>query len=80
MTNFSQLSLTPGDLVKLAKVYKDKGKWNGKQILSESWVNKTFDTDYGDYGYAWKHKYYNLDGKRFDSYLATGNGGQKISV
>ncbi len=80
MTNFSQLSMTPRDLVKLGKVYKDKGKWNGKQILSESWVNKTFDTDDGDYGYAWKHKYYILDGKRYDSYLATGNGGQKISV
>lgn len=80
MTNFSQLSLTSRDLIKLAKMYKDKGVWNGQQILSEEWINKTFTMEDGDYGYFWEHKYFIVDGKRFNSYLATGNGGQKINI
>ncbi len=80
MTNYSQLSLTPRDLVKLAKMYKDGGKWDEKQILSESWINKTFDMEEGDYGYLWEHKYFMIDGQRYNSYLASGNGGQKINI
>ena len=80
MTNFSQLKITPRDLIKLAKMYKDGGKWKGKQIISEDWIKKTFDMDEGDYGYLWEHKYFVLDGRKFDSYLASGNGGQKINI
>ena len=80
MTNFSQLKLTPRDLVKLAKMYKDGGQWKGEQILSENWVNKTFTMDNGDYGYLWYEKYFNIDGKRYNSYQASGNGGQKINI
>ncbi|MFD2588113.1 serine hydrolase domain-containing protein [Croceitalea marina] len=80
MTNYSQLSLTPRDLVKLAKMYKDGGKWNEQQILSESWINKTFDMEEGDYGYLWEHKYFMIGGQRYNSYLASGNGGQKINI
>ncbi len=79
-TTFSQLSIRPRDLMKLAKMYKDNGKWNGRQILSEEWVNKTFHMEDGDYGYLWKHKYFLVEGKRFNSYMATGNGGQKINI
>ena len=80
MTTFSQMYITPRDLVKLAKMYKEGGKWRGRQILPKHWVEKTFDMEDGDYGYLWEHKYYTIDGKRFDSYLATGNGGQKINI
>lgn len=80
LTTFSQLSMTPRDLVKLAKMYKDGGKWNGRQIISESWINKTFDMEEGDYGFLWQHKYFLIKGRRFNSYLATGNGGQKINI
>lgn len=80
MTSFSQLKLTPRDLVKLAKMYKDGGKWKEMQILSEDWVNKTFGMDAGDYGYLWYEKYVDIDGKRYSSYQASGNGGQKINI
>lgn len=80
MTSFSQLSLTPRDLIKLAKMYKDSGVWNGQQLLSKSWVNKTFRMEEGDYGYLWEHKYFIVDGQRYNSYLASGNGGQKINI
>lgn len=80
VVNFSQTYITPRDLIKLAKVFKDGGKWEGKQIISENWIKKTFTMDEGDYGYLWKHKYYVIDGKKYDSYLASGNGGQKINI
>ncbi|MFD2606253.1 hypothetical protein ACFSSG_12200 [Euzebyella marina] len=32
----------------------------------------------GDYGYLWEHKYFVVDGKQYNSYMASGNGGQKI--
>lgn len=80
METFSQMSIRPRDLVKLAKMYKDGGKWNGQQIISTKWVNSTFDMEDGDYGYLWKHKYFIVDGKRYNSYMSTGNGGQKINI
>lgn len=36
--------------------------------------------DKGDYGYLWQHKYFIVNGKEYNSYLSTGNGGQKINI
>lgn len=80
LLTFSQMYLTPRDLVKLAKMFKDGGQWNNRQIISPRWIAQTFDMEEGDYGYLWEHKYYDLDGKRYNSWLASGNGGQKISI
>lgn len=80
LSTFSQMSITPRDLVKLAKMYLNDGKWQGQQVLSKNWVSKTFDMEEGDYGYLWKHKYFIIDGKQYNSYMATGNGGQKINI
>jgi CubicO group peptidase (beta-lactamase class C family) len=77
---FNQMYLRPRDVLKLAIMYHDNGKWRGKQILSADWVRKTFEKDDVEFGYLWRHKYFELDGKRYDSYLATGNGGQKINI
>ena len=77
---FSQMSIKPRDLIKLAKMFKDSGKWEGTQIISENWITKTFDIEDGDYGYLWEHKYFVINGKKYNSYLASGNGGQKINI
>jgi CubicO group peptidase (beta-lactamase class C family) len=78
--DFSQTYFTPRDLIKLAKLFKDGGKWKGNQIISKSWIDKTFNMDKGDYGYLWEHKYFVVDGQTYNSYLASGNGGQKINI
>ncbi len=80
INTFNQLYATPRDLLKLAIMYKDGGRWKGKQVLSQEWADKTFQMDEGDYGYMWKHKYFVVDGQKFNSYMATGNGGQKINI
>jgi CubicO group peptidase (beta-lactamase class C family) len=77
---FSQAYFTPRDLIKLAKLFKEDGTWNGNQIISKSWIDKTFNMDKGDYGYLWEHKYFVVDGRTYNSYLASGNGGQKINI
>lgn len=80
-TTFSQKSLTPREMLKWALLYKNKGKWNGEQIIPENWVDKTFKKyNEGEFGYLWEHKYIMVDGKRFDSFMASGNGGQKINI
>jgi CubicO group peptidase (beta-lactamase class C family) len=79
--NFSQKYLTPRELLNWAILYQNGGKWNGEQIISSDWVDKSF-SNYGDgeFGYLWEHKYIYVNGKRFDSYMASGNGGQKINI
>jgi CubicO group peptidase (beta-lactamase class C family) len=77
---FSQMYLQPRDLVKLATMYLNGGKWQGKQILPENWVRKTFEEYTSEFGYLWEHKYFVIDGKQYNYYMASGNGGQKINI
>ncbi len=51
INTFSQMSLTSRDLIKLAKLFKDSGKWKGKQIISKDGIDKTFTMNEGDYGF-----------------------------
>lgn len=77
---FSQMYLQPRDLVKLATMYMNDGKWQGNQILPEDWVRKTFKEYSPEFGYLWKHKFFVTDGKKYNSIMASGNGGQKINI
>ena len=72
--------LTPRDLMRIALMYKQGGHWNGQQILSKGWVERTFEMEKGGYGYFWKERSFLVDGKSYRSYMATGNGGQKINI
>lgn len=56
------LYMRPRDLAKIGQLVLDKGKWNGKQIVSEAWLNESLKVrvekiDQGpiqaDYGYLW---------------------------
>lgn len=77
------------DFAKYGQLYKNKGKWNGKQILTESWVEKSLakqvSQDYGGikglyYGYLFWNKTYTVNGKDYEVAFATGNGGNKIFI
>ena len=53
---FSQLRLRPRDMLKLG-CFEDGGRWQGRQVISESWVN-TSTAEHGhvdnvSYGYFW---------------------------
>lgn len=80
MTHFSQMYLTPRDMMKIATLFKNDGLWKGKQLISKRWIDKMFNGGGKAFGYFWKHKYFVINGKKYHSYMATGNGGQKINI
>jgi CubicO group peptidase (beta-lactamase class C family) len=75
------------DLAKYGQLYKNGGQWKGKQILPASWVAKSFSRQLpihgrpGEYyGYLFWNKEYNVNGKGYETYYCSGNGGNKIFV
>lgn len=75
------------DFAKYGQLYKNGGKWNGKQIISEEWVKKTF-TKYKSipgrkdefYGYLFWNKKYTVNNKAYETFYCAGNGGNKIYI
>ena len=79
--------LTSRDMLKFGQLYLNGGVWNGKQIISEYWVEESFkkhvqlqDRDKVDYGYLWWHDTYTVNEKSFESIEARGSGGQRIFI
>lgn len=75
------LGLQSRDLLKFGQLYLDHGKWNGKQIISKDWVNKSITPkariDFGpgfDYGYLW----WISDFDNEKAFYMTGTGGNKV--
>ncbi|MFD0792253.1 serine hydrolase domain-containing protein [Mucilaginibacter litoreus] len=77
------------DFARFGQLYKNKGIWNGKQVIPQSWVEKSF-TRYmalpadvvgpGYYGYLFWNKTYQVNNKTYETWYCTGNGGNKIFV
>jgi len=73
------------DFAKYGQLYKNQGAWNGKQILTQEWVTKSLskqiaisESEY--YGYLFWNKTYTVDGKNYEVYYSSGNGGNKIFI
>ena len=88
------LKITPRDMARIGVTFLNKGVWNGKQIISRQWVEKSatsypgnswmnnWDDHWGMRGYSyswWTHTFVRL-GKKIDMYYAAGWGGQYIMV
>ena len=79
------LRLQSRDLLKLAQLYLNNGKWNGKQIVSENWIEQSITPhvqidDETEYGYLWWLKSFGSNSKKYKAYYMSGNGGNKILV
>lgn len=77
-----RIFMKPEDLAKYGYLYLNKGKWDGKQLIPEKWVQestkKQVDTPNGlagryGYGYQWWQS-------KFGGYSARGFGGQFLFV
>lgn len=73
------------DLLKLGMLYLAGGRWNGRQVVPQPWVEtstaahaQASDTD--TYGYLWWRRDFVSRGKAFPAYYMTGNGGNKVVV
>jgi CubicO group peptidase (beta-lactamase class C family) len=82
--NYCQAYLTPREMSKFGLLYLNNGSWNGKQLISSSFVNQSFEKHSViqgvDYGYLWWLKYLDADGVRYYTKAAQGNGGQRIYI
>ena len=74
------------DFAKYGQLYKNNGLWNGKQILSKQWVEKSLgkqikqSLDGGYYGYLFWNKTYKHNEKEYEVSYCSGNGGNKIFI
>ncbi|MNU85231.1 Beta-lactamase [compost metagenome] len=79
------LQLRSLDLAKYGQLYQNKGLWNGKQLLPKEWVEKslshqTMISKDEFYGYLFWNKTYKVNGKNYEVYYCSGNGGNKVIV
>ncbi|WP_298758961.1 serine hydrolase [uncultured Psychroserpens sp.] len=80
--------LTPRAMLKFGQLYLNKGYWKGQQLISEDWINDSFQkymrlentNDKNEYGYLWWHKTYTVGNKHIEAIEARGAGGQYIFV
>lgn len=68
---WGDLKMAPHDMAKLGYLYLNRGQWDGRQLMSEEWVDAA--TTGQSYGYQWWLK-------PSGAYFATGVGGQEIWV
>lgn len=79
------LGLQSRDYLKLGQLYANGGIWNGKRVVSESWVRQSIQPhvqvdDQTEFGYLWWLKAFTSGDKTFPAYLMQGNGGNKVVV
>ncbi len=79
------LQLRTRDLAKIGQLILDKGKWKGKQVVSETWVKKSTDihinaTNISKYGYLWWRDGYKIKDKYLKAICGYGYGGQSLHI
>jgi CubicO group peptidase (beta-lactamase class C family) len=79
----SGLRLRTRDILKFGILYQNNGTWDGKQVVPEAWVEKSFTSGVarpGDGGYGYQFWIVNdtIQGKAMSWPLANGNGDQII--
>jgi CubicO group peptidase (beta-lactamase class C family) len=87
--------MRPIDMAKIGYLALNKGKWKDTQIVSERWISEStkeytsapvqsllagFTLGTCGYGYLWWTKDFSINKENFQSFFATGNGGQMIFV
>jgi CubicO group peptidase (beta-lactamase class C family) len=77
------LRLTSRDLLKIAQLYLDGGRWQGKRIVSEAWVHASTQPhsridESTEYGYLWWLKSFKSGDKSYPAFFMSGNGGNKV--
>ena len=89
----SGLRLRPRDLAKFGSLYLHGGRWNGKQVLPEEWVERSTRRQFrfrprtgadsaGEFGYSyfWWYNCYPTPAGLVEARTAVGNGNQRVFV
>jgi CubicO group peptidase (beta-lactamase class C family) len=77
------LRLRSSDLLKIAQLYLDAGKWKGQQIINPEWVKASTTphaqiSDQQEYGYLWWLQSFKAGDKSYPAFFMSGNGGNKV--
>lgn len=84
ISSAKRLYLTSRDMAKIGQLILNNGKWNGKQIISEKWVEESTTTKTkiagNNYAYLWWNIPFKLNENLAVSKTASGNGGQYIII
>jgi len=80
------LQMNSLDYAKYGQLYKNEGIWNGRQVLPHDWVKMTMTNyfvetpDQTAYGYLFWNKKFSVNGKSYETFLCSGNGGNKVII
>lgn len=88
------LYLHTRDFLKFGQLFADGGSWNGRQIVSEAWVNEStrarvalswsqpdaYDWKLDGYAYQWWTGYFEFEGREIRTFAARGYGQQVLMV
>lgn len=88
------IKITPRDMLKIGVTFLNNGVWDGKEIMSTQWINKSAtsfpcnqgidipgeDSGKNGYSYSWWIKQFSILGQSIDVYYALGWGGQRTLV
>lgn len=85
---FGQIYLRPRDMLKLGLLIQQRGAWQGRRVISESWIDaavaKRSRVDDSDYGLGIWHRWYVVPiaggTQRVETIMLSGNGGQKVYI
>lgn len=85
---YSQIHLRPRDLLKFGLLFAQGGRWQGRQIVPEAWVQASLAAHSSirgtGYGYFWWRPWLNVESargpQRVSFHSAQGNGGQRIYI
>jgi CubicO group peptidase (beta-lactamase class C family) len=73
------------DLAKLGLLHLDGGRWHGRQVIPQKWVETATAahvqaTDTDTYGYLWWRRDFEAGGRKYPAFFMAGNGGNKVVV
>lgn len=83
---FGQIYLRPRDMLKLGLLIERRGEWEGRRVVSASWVDaataRQTRVEDSDYGLGIWHRWFRVQtpagDRRVDTVMLSGNGGQKV--
>ncbi|KAF7771904.1 hypothetical protein PCIT_a1865 [Pseudoalteromonas citrea] len=85
-----RVSLTSRDMVKLAKLVSNNGKWQGEQLISAVYLDKATQKltkpvsdwipEHYSYGYFWYQTDVVIHDKSYSTHIAWGGGGQRLII
>jgi CubicO group peptidase (beta-lactamase class C family) len=73
------------DLAKLGLLHLDGGRWHGRQVIPQKWVETATAahvqaTETDTYGYLWWRRDFEAGGRKYPAFFMAGNGGNKVVV